>query len=256
MARVRRHRDYGAGYRELALEAPAIAARVQPGQFVHLRVPRLEQCVLRRPFSVFDSHDGCVVVLYKTVGQGTRALADVGEGEVVSLLGPLGRGFPIPDPACRPLLVAGGYGVAPLRFLAARSSAPGTAFIGAATAADVLCADDFRRLGWEVNITTEDGSLGDRGWVTVALDRWLAGKQACHTPEFFACGPDGMLKSVGERAVAGGWRAWLSMDKHMGCGMGACLACVQKLRLADGSEIWGRVCRDGPVFEARQIVWR
>ena len=90
--------------------------------------------------------------------------------------------------------------------------------------------------------------------MTAALDPWLRA-HAAEALEFFACGPDGMLRAVGQRAVVGGWTAWLSLDKHMGCGMGACLACVQRLRRPDGAEYWGRVCRDGPIFEARQVVW-
>ena len=101
--------------------------------------------------------------------------------------------------------------------------------------------------------------MGRRGWVTEALDPWLETELGGRTPEFFACGPNGMLKAVGDRAIRGNWKAWLSLDRHMGCGVGACLACVQKVRKpgadAGGGTAWARVCRDGPVFEGRQIVW-
>jgi dihydroorotate dehydrogenase electron transfer subunit len=254
-ARVLRHAPFAAGYREISFEAPTIAARAQPGQFVHLRVPRLHQRLLRRPFSIYRSEGGEVAVLYKVVGAGTASLAEVAAGEAVSLIGPLGNGFPAPDAGATPVAVAGGYGVAPLSFLASRLGVRGVAFIGAARAADVLCAADFERLGWDVRVTTEDGSLGRRGLVTDALDRWAGERAGGPEPELFACGPDGMLRAVGERAVAQGWKAWLSLDKRMGCGMGACLACVQRLRFADGHEAWARVCREGPVFEARQVVW-
>lgn len=105
-----------------------------------------------------------------------------------------------------------------------------------------------------------DGSLGTKGLVTDVLDKWLAENSALddYSPagqELFACGPDGMLRALGERSVAGGFKGWLSLDKHMGCGVGACLACVQKLRAADGQGYWGRVCKDGPIFEAQEIVW-
>ena len=114
---------------------------------------------------------------------------------------------------------------------------------------------EFERLGWEVRICTEDGSLGLRGRVTDALDAWLAEEAAGVTPEFFACGPNAMLRAVGDRAERGGWTAWLSMDRSMGCGVGACLTCVQKMRGENGDWTWARVCREGPVFECRQIVW-
>jgi dihydroorotate dehydrogenase electron transfer subunit len=254
-ARVVSHGEYSGEYRLLVLDCPGVAADVKPGQFVHLRVPRYETAVLRRPFSVFVAEEGEVSILYKCVGGGTRALARVAPDEVVSVLGPLGNGFPPADPAAFPVLVAGGYGVAPLCLFAARSDRKGVAFVGAATERDVLGADEFRRHGWDVRVATEDGSAGRKGLVTDVVEDWLRSPSAPHAPEFFACGPDGMLRAVGDRAIAGGWNAWLSLDKHMGCGVGACLTCVQRIRRPDGSEAWARVCRDGPVFEAREIVW-
>ena len=246
----------GGGYRELRLRCRAIATDVRPGQFLHLRVPRLEQAVLRRPFSVFRAGAEELSVLYKTVGIGTEALAGICGGDRVSLMGPLGRGFPEEDPGSVPLLVAGGYGVAPLHFLASRMTRTGVVFIGGATSDDVLCERDFAGLGWDVRVATEDGSQGERGLVTAPLDKWLSDDLPQRGEvEFFGCGPDGMLRAVAERAGAGGRKAWLSLDKHMGCGVGACLACVQRIRRDDGGIQWGRVCRDGPVFEAKQIVW-
>ena len=108
-------------------------------------------------------------------------------------------------------------------------------FIGGAPRDDVLCVEDFERLGWTVEISTEDGSVGVKGLVTDALDAWLE-QRGESVPEFYACGPDGMLKAIGRCAVDNGWNAWLSLDHHMGCGVGACLACVQKTRQDDGGE--------------------
>jgi dihydroorotate dehydrogenase electron transfer subunit len=255
-AQVVRHDDCTEAYSRIVLKAPEIAARVQPGQFVHLRVLHLQDAVLRRPFSVFMADNGTISILYKCVGKGTRALKEVAVGEEVSLLGPLGNGFPLELDGTYPVLVAGGYGVAPLYLLAERLAVEGTVFIGGAGEGDILCGAEFDTLGWDVRVATEDGSCGSRGLVTDILDAWLADRAGTVLPEFFACGPDGMLRAVGERAIAAGRRAWLSLDKHMGCGMGACLACVQRIRHDDGSETWERVCRDGPVFEARQIVWQ
>jgi dihydroorotate dehydrogenase electron transfer subunit len=150
--------------------------------------------------------------------------------------------------------VAGGYGVAPLYFLAVRMPQRGVLFVGGATAADILLADAFRDLGWTVQIATEDGSLGTRGWVTAPLDAWLKTNAGGNDPEFFACGPNGMLRAVGTRAATGGYPAWLSLDRHMGCGVGACLACVQRV-LKEGRETLVRVCTEGPVFAARDVLW-
>lgn len=254
-ARVTAHQHRHGDYRELVLAAPEISSRVLPGQFIHLRVPRLENCLLRRPFSVYRADGDVLSILYKTVGQGTKALTGVVEGEDVNIMGPLGRAFPPPAAGAIPVLVAGGYGVAPLSLFASRAAGDCKVFIGAASEPDVLCVRDFELLGCDVRVTTVDGSLGEKGLVTVALDAWLDSLGEGQIPEFYACGPDGLLKAVSDRALEGGWSAWLSLDKHMGCGMGACLACVQRVRKANGDEVWARVCRDGPVFEAREIVW-
>lgn len=253
MARVENHVAVNGDYRRLVLHAPSVARVAVPGQFVHLRVPGLEPAALRRPFSIAGADRDGLSILYKTVGRGTDQLARLCAGETLSILGPLGNGFPT---ACTgtPLLVAGGYGVAPLAFLARLLPAKGVLMVGGRTAADVLCTDEFISLGWQVQETTMDGSRGMQGLVTTRLDAWLAAHP--ETPaEFYVCGPDGLLRAVAERALQTNRRAWLSLDKHMVCGVGACLACVQRLRRPDGTTWFGRVCRDGPVFEARALAW-
>ncbi len=248
------HQPIQGGYFLLHLQAPIIAPQVQPGQFVHVRVPHLEECVLRRPFSIFRAEGDRVALLYKDVGKGTRTLRFLKPGETVSLLGPLGCGFPAPDPARVPLLVAGGYGMAALYLTARRSPHKGVAFFGGRAAKDILCVDDFRAAGWDVRVSTQDGSLGYRGLVTDLLDAWHRDEAAGRTPELFACGPGPMLKAVAERALREGWTAWTSMDNNMGCGVGACLTCVVKVRDGDGWA-WARACREGPVFDAREVCW-
>ncbi len=253
---VARHSPRGGDYRELVFLAPGIASAAAPGQFIHLKVPRLSGATLRRPFSIYKaSGDGHLSIIYKKVGKGTEALARVVEGESVSLLGPLGNGFPIPADGSLPILVGGGYGIAPLVFLAEHSDSCGVAFIGAATADDVLCSDELEAMGWDVKVATEDGSRGRKGLVTDTFDEWSGTLSSGVVPEVYACGPDGMLKAIGDRAAGRGWKAWLSLDRHMGCGLGACLACVQKVRLENGREALRRVCKDGPVFEAGEIIW-
>mgnify|MGYP003829446649 CR=1 FL=1 len=247
------HAPLTGDYRLLRLQAPAIAEAARPGQFVHLRIPGLEPTVLRRPFSIYRAETDGLSILYKRVGRGTETLAALREGATVSLMGPLGNGFPLTGSAAKPVLVGGGYGVAPLVFLASRLPRKGVVLLGGRRAEDVLCIRDFEALGWPVEVATEDGSRGTRGYVTALLDRHLGGATAA--PELFACGPDGMLRAVGTRAIATGCRAWLSLDHHMVCGIGACLACVQKLRMPEGGTRLARVCKDGPVFEAREIVW-
>jgi dihydroorotate dehydrogenase electron transfer subunit len=254
LAKVLDNRKAGKEYRLLKLVAGSIAPKVRPGQFIHLKVPGLDDAVLRRPFSVYKADRRTITILYKTVGRGTGAMGSMVKGDKVSILGPLGNGFPAISRGTFPVLVAGGYGVAPLSMLASLSQVRGVVFIGGACREDVLCAGDFRKKGWKVMISTEDGSLGQRGMVTDVLDKWLKGSRASHPLVFYACGPDGMLKAVGKRVKQLGCRGWFSLDKHMGCGMGACLACVQRIR-SGGGELLVRICREGPVFEASEIIW-
>ena len=171
--KVASHESAGPGYRFLVLDAPQLAAQLVPGQFVHVKVPALEASALRRPFSVFDADNGQVTLLYKNVGRGTAALNKVQVGEFVEVLGPLGHGFP---EVCKgvPLLVGGGYGVAPLYFLAKRLLAAGKGtpilFVGGRTKDDLLALDRFAALGVDVRTATNDGSAGVKGFVTEPLD--------------------------------------------------------------------------------------
>ena len=262
-AAVLSHEGRGAGYRLLRLSAPAVAAAAAPGQFVHLRVPALEASALRRPFSICDADPatGTLSVLYKQVGRGTAAMAALAPGDRVDLMGPLGRGFPLPPPDAAPLLVGGGYGVAPLYFLArtilrGRPDAAPHLFVGGRTASDLLLLDEFRALGVAVHPATNDGSLGERGLVTIPLDAFLrAAGPSDGKPVLYACGPSPMLRALDERALAGGFPAWLSLDRRMACGVGACCGCAQKARGPDGAVRVAMVCSDGPVFPQGSIVW-
>jgi len=237
------------GYVLLTLHAPRIAKQARPGQFIHARIPGLESCALRRPFSIHDTEGETLSIIYKRVGRGTEQLATLAPNTKLDLIGPLGNGFPLPRDGATPVLVVGGYGVAPLHFFARRLATTGHLFIGGRTSSDILCVDVFQKLGWTVHITTEDASLGTRGRVTDALLPWLAQHNA--PVEIFACGPDGMLRALSQLDVP----TWISLDKHMVCGVGACLACIQKIKQPDGSVAQLRVCHDGPIFEARSVVW-
>ena len=253
--RVVSHDEIGAGYRYLVLEAPQMAAERVPGQFVHVRVPALEPSALRRPFSVFDAAEGRVTLLYKTVGRGTAALNAVCVGEEISVLGPLGHGFPLKCDGV-PILVGGGYGVAPLHFLArlfaeAAGLPKPLLFIGGRSKNDLLALDRFEKLGVEVRVATNDGSAGVKGLVTDPLDDMLADLRHHGKPfELFACGPDPMLREIALRATGTGSKGWISMDRHMVCGVGACYACIQKTVRGNS-----RCCIEGPVFAAQDLVW-
>ena len=250
---VAEHHNFQGDYRILRLAAPGIGPLVRPGQFLHLLIPHLGDRVLRRPFSIYRADTEGVSILYKPVGRGTEAMIPLQPGDTVDIIGPLGNGYPGMDEGRKPVLVAGGYGNAALYLQARALPVKGTAFFGGRTAQDILCVDEFRALGWEVRCATEDGSLGTNGLITDAFDPWLQDQDA-EALELFVCGPNPMLKAMGDRALEHQFTAWLSMDENMACGVGACLTCVIK-RITEGGWEWARCCKDGPVFESREILW-
>ena len=250
-------------YFRLVVRAPLMAPLVQPGQFAHVRIPPLKDALLRRPFSIFQVEGDTFSILYKTVGQGTEALARMRPGEELSAIGPLGHGFTVPKRGGEtPLLVAGGYGMAAMYLLAQRSPQKGIVFVGGRRRADILCEKEFQSLGWEIRVTTEDGSHGEKGLVTQPLLAELRPPQpardllesALRTFKLFACGPTGMLKAVGKIAEEFKVPAELSMDEHMCCGVGVCLTCVIPVKTGDGWE-YQRTCTEGPVFDAGKVLW-
>jgi len=240
-------------YFRLILRAPEIAPRIQPGQFAHVRVLSLKDALLRRPFSIFQVSGDTFSILYKTVGQGTNALARMSAGEELSVMAPLGHGFSIPERGGEiPLLVAGGYGMAAMYLLAQRSAQRGIVFVGGRKRIDILCEKEFQALGWDVRVTTEDGSHGEKALVTKPLLAEL--KRNKSGRKLFACGPTGMLRAVGTMAEEFNVPAELSMDEHMCCGIGVCLTCVIPVK-ANGGWEYQRTCTEGPVFDARDVVW-
>jgi dihydroorotate dehydrogenase electron transfer subunit len=252
-ARIVANERVAGRYFRLVVRAPQIAPQVQPGQFAHIRVLPMKDALLRRPFSIFQVAGDTFSILYKTVGKGTEALARMGAGEALSVLGPLGHGFTVPPPAGEiPLLVAGGYGMAAMYLLAQRSPRKGIVFVGGRQRVDILCEAEFRELGWDVRVATEDGSHGEQGLVTQPLLAEL--RHPATGRKLFACGPPPMLKAVGQIADEFKVPAELSLDEHMCCGMGVCLACVIPIRAADGWE-YQRACSEGPVFDAHAIAW-
>jgi dihydroorotate dehydrogenase electron transfer subunit len=240
-------------YFRVIVRAPQIAPLVQPGQFAHVRILPLKHALLRRPFSIFQVSGDTLSILYKTIGQGTEVLSRMRPREDLSMIGPIGHGFTVPQPGgALPLLVAGGYGMAALFLLAQRSPQKGIAFVGGRRRVDILCEEEFRALGWEVRVTTEDGSHGEKGLVTHALAAEL--RQRRPGRKLFACGPTPMLKAVGQLATEFDLPAELSLDEHMGCGIGVCLTCVVPIKKNDGWE-YQRTCTEGPVFDSRQVAW-
>ena len=193
-------------YFRLVLRAPQIAPLIQPGQFAHVRILPLKDALLRRPFSIFQVAGDTFSILYKTVGKGTDALARMRAGEEFSVIAPLGHGFTVPKRGGEtPLLVAGGYGMAAMYLLAQRSPQKGIVFVGGRRRVDILCEKEFAALGWDVRVTTEDGSHGEKGLVTQPLLAELRNpKSEIRNPKAVCLRPD--ADAQGRRQNRGGFQ--------------------------------------------------
>ena len=258
-------------YNVVRLSAPAIAAAAAPGQFVMVKAGRGHDPLLRRPFSVFEvlrDADGTpsgISLLNKRIGVSTGLLYDARDGQRIDCLGPLGRPFTIVDPPTEAWMIAGGVGLAPFAALGEALRQRGvqtTLFYGAWRQAELFYVDMFRRLGVELVLTTEDGSIGERGRVAAPLERRLAEFGAGPSrPErsrglmLYACGPEGMLAACARLAIRYGRPCQVSVERVMGCGMGGCYSCVVPMRGENGSFHHVRSCIAGPVLAAEQIVW-
>ena len=242
---------------------PAISAEIQPGQFVMIGVPGGE-VLLRRPFSVCgapgtfaDGADGAVQVLYRVYGRGTAILAALGIGATIQVLGPLGRGFELPQNSdATAIFVAGGIGSAPFPALAqalAKTGRQAMMAYGARSAGDLPLLDWFRDHCSDVAVATDDGSVGQRGLVTSALDELLA--RARGPVHLYACGPTPMLKAIATIAIERDLRCDLSLEAPMACGFGVCLGCVLPCRDGNGGVRYERCCVEGPVMAAERLAW-
>jgi dihydroorotate dehydrogenase electron transfer subunit len=248
-------------YGRIGLACGSAFAQSHPGQFVMLGFPDSLQPLLRRPFSIHrrigdDGSRSGIELLYKVVGPATRRLAQAAAGEPVSLLGPLGSAFTPPPGARRLYLAAGGVGVAPLVFLAEelhRRHHPAPEcrlFLGGRSREDLLCAEDFERLGIAVVPTTDDGSCGEQCFVTTPLEEAI--RQA--PPDLvLACGPREMLACVAGIVRRHRVGCQLSIETMMACGMGACLGCAVESRQDPSRYL--HACLDGPVFDADEILF-
>jgi dihydroorotate dehydrogenase electron transfer subunit len=256
-------------YQALTLAAPQIAEAARPGQFVHLLATEDRSFPLRRPFSLWRVDPpggsggppgwspggsgaalGTFEIVFDVVGAGTRALAGLRPHDRVDALGPLGRAFDPPEAPAGCVLVGGGYGTAPLFFLATELRARGCrvdVVVGAATAGRLLDAVAAERLGHSLTVTTDDGSAGRRGLVTDPLPELLAGTGA---ERVYACGPMPMLAAVSRVAAAAGVACQVAVEEQMACGTGICFSCV----LPVGGRM-ARSCLEGPVFDGTAIAW-
>ncbi|QDT16158.1 dihydroorotate dehydrogenase electron transfer subunit [Alienimonas californiensis] len=258
----------------LVLEQPDVADRIEPGQFLMLRLPGRDDPLLGRPFALYDvgSDRTSFSIGYLVVGKMTRLMTGLRAGDEVEVWGPLGNGFPRPPaPDAGPvLMVAGGIGQTP--FLAAgreilgavaygergRFAAPAhppELLYGARSKEYVAETEQFESRGIPVSVATDDGSAGHHGFVTELLERRLTAEP--RPSRVYTCGPEPMMKAVAKLCAAAGVPCWASLESPMACGFGACFSCVVKVRDADSTDGWDyrRSCLEGPVFPAEVLTF-
>jgi len=256
-ATVVRQARYAPNCWKVTLDVPS-AEPVQAGQFCHILTEFSTEPLLRRPFSYWDVVPGGggaqVDLLYTVVGKGTEILARKRPGERVGYLGPLGIGF-TPKPARTYVFVAGGVGIVPFYIFAKQARAPRMILLfGGRNESMLYGIDDFAGVGVEAHAATEDGSRGRRGLVTQLLDDWLP-KLDRQDVQLYTCGPDRMMDAVVRIARRERVPCEVSMERHMGCALGACGACVTKVIGDDGTDWrYSRICVEGPTYDASRLV--
>ena len=214
------------------------------GQFAHVYVPGK---TLRRPISVCDASGNVLRLVYQIKGEGTAIMAKMQPGQTVDVLLPLGHGFDI-DLNKRYCLIGGGIGVPPMLYTAKQCAEP-LVITGFRSESLVILQDDLKAAGAETLLCTDDGTAGQKGFVTDLLSERID-----EIDEVCACGPTPMLKAVADVCRQAGKPCQVSLEERMGCGVGACLVCAVKVR-ENGEELMKHVCKDGPVFNAEEVVF-
>ena len=241
-------RDFGRSVM-LQLRSDTALPDILPGQFVQVRVDGSPSTYLRRPISIHDvdPKQNEITLLVQQVGEGTRHLAAANVGDVINMVLPLGNGFSIPNKDEKVLLVGGGIGIAPLYYFAKMLNEKGirpTLLLGGKSESDLIRLADYQQLG-ETFVTTEDGSLDEKGFVT-QHSVW----QKQSFDKIYVCGPKPMMKAVAKLAAEKDVWCEVSLENLMACGLGACLCCVEDT--VDGHVC---VCKEGPVFNTRRLKW-
>lgn len=240
----------------MGLKAPEIVGIARPGQFVMVRISSGVDPLLRRPFSICGKgDDNLLLVLYRVVGRGTEIMSKTRKGAKLTILGPLGRGFDLSDTVQKPVLVAGGIGIAPLIFLAQTVKTGGVTFMaGYGSKSEIVTVEKFGLNATEIMIATDDGTSGHMGPVTELLEAHLTGCRL-GIQTVFACGPFSMLKRVADLTVSRDIPCQVSLEASMACGLGACQACAIKAKPGQ-EKVYHHVCQDGPVFNVQSLNWK
>jgi len=251
-----KRRDLKNGYYSLVFDSIVNVGKYLPGQFLHIRTPASD-VLFRRAFSVaaISESESSLEIIMKVVGRGTRCLAVLRKGDSVDILGPLGNPFRLPKKSERALLVAGGVGFPPLLYLASEMIRRGhdpkmiEFFFGGQKSCDLIERARIKKLGVIFHPVTEDASVGEKGFVTVPVEKLLSDSNAGKM-RLYGCGPQGMLKAMNDLGLRYNTPGQISLEAPMPCGIGVCLGCV--VPLVSGG--YARVCHDGPVFEIGEVI--
>lgn len=248
-------------YHQLTVVAPGIADTAKPGHFVAIAVGGEDSAMLlRRAFSIYSTsstgvYGGTVEIVFAVHGKGTAWLAKQRPHDPLDVVGPLGTPFKLPKGPARCLLVGGGYGTAPLFGLAASLKERGCRvdFVMGAASQDKLFGQlEAKRIATSLAVTTDDGSLGERGRVSDVLPAMI---DRCGSEVVYACGPMGMLRAVSDIAAVHGLPSQTAVEEAMACGVGVCMTCVLPVRQKDGTTRMVRSCVEGPVFDGAAVRW-
>ncbi len=235
----------------MTLAVGSFASSVAPGRFVMIRVSSSLDPLLRRAFSIHDCENGRLMLLYKVVGRGTSWMTRRKAGDGIDLVGPLGRGFSVSSKVRHALLIAGGTGVAPFRFLIRtlrEKKVRCSLFYGAGTGAEFVDLPEMGNTVDSLVLATEDGSRGEKGLVTDLFRKRFGEFSPAGGCRVYACGPRPMLHAVARIVRGSGIPCELSFESDMACGLGTCMGCVMETRHG-----YQRVCREGPVFSAEDL---
>lgn len=248
----------------ISLLAPLIAQQSLPGQFVHIKCSKDHYPLLRRPLSIhrIDKERGEIFILFQVVGEGTKLLSQKVVRDNLDILGPIGNGFSVFPESKKVLIIGGGIGVAPLLALVEKFINLGKevrVLIGALKREMIIGEESFRSLGARVDIATDNGSYKLKDLITDLLEEAII-REVWLPDQIFACGPKPMLKNIAEIASSTNIDCQVSLEERMGCGIGACLGCVCKIKTKNKKEDkiryeFKRVCVDGPIFKASEVIW-
>lgn len=235
----------------LVLNISEISDEPLPGQFYMIGTEDSYDPLLKRPFSIFKKAKSEIQFLYRIKGKGTEKLRQMKSGETISLIGPLGNGYPLPDKNMKPVIIAGGIGIASVFPLIQKLKNDACLIYGGRKADELLMYDELKVSCKALFVSTDDGSMGEKGTVIDVLDRLLTRNLTLDARHLlYACGPSKMLEAVSKIAMEKGIKGYISLEENMACGVGACLGCAVKTKKG-----YERVCKEGPVFRIEEIIW-